>query len=445
MKTVASLSIFLFAIASTPSAEAALTFEGAALPVVQTQPEASTGLETVAVVANTTGVRAVWQAASASAKVEWSRFSNLGGGFAEPVNAQRDGTRSWVELTADDMGYIVSENGRNYCFWVVNYANHPLRLTSLGLAEQDCSSTILLLDGSADKITYYTINGAAKTLSRDLALDYTTLIYDEDLAVYTSTARTETLPSAAEHLSVPSSYCQTDYTLTGDRFLKEWGTQQQVVSPSVEPVAVACHATAVQTERTVDNEQNVSAQTDLGGSAPVEITFSAAATDAAIFREWQFADDPEFDLLKLSIKEDEVTRTFTDAGTTYVRFLVANADDTCEDSSETYQVFIGESRLEIPNAFSPGTSEGTNDEWKVSYKSIVEFDCHIYNRWGQELAHLTDPSQGWDGRHGGKVVPAGVYFYAITAVGADGQRYNKAGDINVIGFKPATIQGGSSE
>lgn len=425
--------------AATLAANAALTFAGASQTVVEIEPEAPTGLSKIAVVADTRGVRAVWEAASTSAQVEWSRFNALGGGFAEPVASHRDGARSWVELGGDDMGYIVAEGGRNYCFWVVNYENHPLRLTSLALREQDCNSTVLDLDGQADKITYYTVTGAAKTLSRELRLDYYTLVYDDASGLYRQEAVTESLASASPQLYVAAALCPTDYALSGDRFLEAWGRGEQAVSPSVSPVAVACKTRAVQQQREVDNEQQVSSQADLGGSAPVEITFTAAATDAAVFREWQFADDPEFDLVRLAVKEDEVTRTFTDAGTTYVRFIAANDDDSCEDLSETYEVFVGESRLDIPNAFSPGTSEGTNDEWKVSYKSIVEFDCHIYNRWGQELAHLTDPSQGWDGRHGGKFVPAGVYFYAITARGADGQRYKKAGDINVIGYKPATM------
>ncbi len=93
---------------------------------------------------------------------------------------------------------------------------------------------------------------------------------------------------------------------------------------------------------------------------------------------------------------------------------------------------IGESKLECPNAFSPGASEGSNDEWKVSYKSIVSFDCHIFNRWGIEVAHLTDPSQGWDGRHNGKLVKSGVFYYVIQAEGADGKQYKLSGDINII-------------
>ena len=118
-----------------------------------------------------------------------------------------------------------------------------------------------------------------------------------------------------------------------------------------------------------------------------------------------------------------------------MRFVANNADGTCEFTAPVYEIYIGESQLEIPNAFSPQGSPGVNDEWKVSYKSLISYECHIYNRWGKELFSSTDPSQGWDGRQGGKYVPAGVYFYVIKAMGADGRRYEKAGDINIINFR----------
>jgi len=90
--------------------------------------------------------------------------------------------------------------------------------------------------------------------------------------------------------------------------------------------------------------------------------------------------------------------------------------------------------------FSPGATEGVNDEWKVSYKSIISFECHIFNRWGIKVAEFNDPSQGWDGRHGGKVVPAGVYYYVIKARGADGKNYDLKGDINIINYS-GTLNG----
>ena len=71
----------------------------------------------------------------------------------------------------------------------------------------------------------------------------------------------------------------------------------------------------------------------------------------------------------------------------------------------------------------------------MSYKSLIDYECHIFNRWGKELFQSKDPAQGWDGKYGGKYVPAGVYFYVIKAKGSDGRKYNKSGDINIINYK----------
>lgn len=412
---------------------AALTFSGTALPPIPDTPDKSTGLDEIYVIDNTNGVTATYTAASPSATVNWFRFNALGGGFAEPVASTRDGRLSSVKLTSDDMGYIVEEGTTRKYYWIVNYANHPCTLRSLSInPESDCSSVVLDFDGNAEKITYYSINGVSKTLSRGLTIGYDNLEFDNDSFSYVQTREEKSLESAQSAIHVASPLCDTEFVLSGDRFLARWGKAEEAASPRFQAVAVAATTKAVQTERNVDNEKEDASAADLGGSAPVEITFSAAVSDAVVYREWQFSYDPDFADIDMRVNETETTRTFLDFGTIYARFLAGNDAGTCDYISDTYTISIGESRLDCPNAFSPGTSEGTNDEWKVSYKSIISFDCHIFNRWGIEMAHLTAPSQGWDGRYGGKYVPAGVYYYVISAEGSDGKRYKLSGDINII-------------
>ena len=158
-------------------------------------------------------------------------------------------------------------------------------------------------------------------------------------------------------------------------------------------------------------------------------------TDAAIFTQWQMARDEEFEDVIYRTSDLEFDYTFTEMGTTYVRFTAANASGDCTAYGDTYSVYIGESALRCPNAFSPGASEGVNDEWRVSYKSIISFECYIFNRWGEKMAEFHDPAQGWDGRYKGKIVPAGVYYYVIKARGSDGKDYNLSGDINILNYK----------
>ena len=112
----------------------------------------------------------------------------------------------------------------------------------------------------------------------------------------------------------------------------------------------------------------------------------------------------------------------------------ANDSGACESYSDIFTISIGESDLRCPNAFSPEASEGINDVWRVKYKSIISFECHIFNRWGVEIFKFNDPSQGWDGKYKGKYVGPGVYFYVIEAKGADGKKYKLKGDINIVGY-----------
>lgn len=416
--------------------EAQLSFTGNVLPVLSETPDASSGLSSVYILDRTQGVTASYVSTDASASVRWLKFSSLGGGYAEEVASNKSGNVSTITLTGDDMGYIIEDGATQKCYWIVNYANHTCQLRDLSISpEQDCMSATLLFSGAADKIVYYTINGVPRTLSRGLTLEYSTLKFNSERNLYEQILNTDELEYLSNELHVTSPLCQTDFLLSGDKFQREWGRDKTIASPMFEPKAVEAQTIVTQTTRSVDNEQKGSdsgSSTSYGGSAPIEITFSAVVTDAAIYHEWQFATDPQFDVIDMRMNSLECTRVFTEYGTIYARFVAGDNSGLCNWISETYVIYIGESKLECPNAFSPGSSEGSNDEWKVSYKSIIDFDCHIFNRWGVEVAHLTDPSQGWDGRYNGKLVKSGVFYYVIQAEGADGKKYNLSGDINII-------------
>ena len=407
---------------------AAVTFNGLSDKAVRVEVAASTGLEAVYVLPSTQGVTMEFEGASTQAK--WSAFSAMGGAYAEEM-----GTGSSVPCRQGDMGYIVEDNGRQTCFWVIDYSLHQLQLGSITPSQDDsdCSRTVLAFTGNAGEIPYHNINGRRLVLSRELELSWQTLVFDESAFAYATTQAHETLESIGSLVSAPAALCNTVYTLSGDRFLKTWGRELSIESPYVETFAVDAQTRATQASRDADNEIKDSNE-GLGGSAPCEITFEAAVSDAAIYTQWEISRDAAFETIDNSFSEHDFTYTFPDQGTTYVRFTANNADGTCPYEGAVYEIVIGESRLDIPNAFSPQASPGTNDEWKVSYKSLTSFECHIFNRWGKELFSTTDPAQGWDGRSGGKYVPAGVYYYVIKATGADGIKYNKAGDINIINY-----------
>lgn len=442
MKAIAIASLIII----TATGASALDFEGATEDAVRVATDASTGLEAVYVLPSTQGVTMGYDA-KGDGTVRWYRFSNMGGAYAEEISCTRSGNRVTAPAQNGDMGYIIEDSGTRTCYWVTDYSAHEFRAEALGFSgEQTCSQAELTFTGEGGDIAYYTINGRRMVLSRELELEYSTLVFDEETFVYNQQTVTKTLASAGNTIYTDAPLCDTGFTLSGDRFLHAWNRSVSVASGTYTAIAVEAQSRATQETRDNDNEIKDSAD-GLGGSAPCDIAFEAIVTDAAVFREWQISRSPEFDINDNTFSELTFDYTFRENGTRYVRFVANNVDGTCEYTGPVYEINIGESQLDIPNAFSPEGSPGVNDEWKVSYKSLVSYECHIFNRWGKELFASTDPAQGWDGKQGGKYVPAGVYFYVIKAMGADGRRYEKAGDINIINYRQeaAGVSGDSAQ
>ena len=424
---------------SVPGAKA-LEFSGNPLPVIEIEADATSGLERIYVLHTKEGVKVSFVAGNGGVP-QWKRFSAMGAAYAEPVAAVVDGPKATITLEAGDMGYLVEADGRQHCFWITDYSRHNLELNSLSpLPEQDCARLRLAFDGKAGEIPYYSINGRRMILGRGLELSYTTMTLDEESFSYVTTTAIETLDYISAETSIPAPLCDTRLQLSGDRFLKTWNREKEIETPSIEAIAVEATTRASQSQRENDNEQKESGAEGLGGSAPADITFEAAVTDGAIFRQWEISRTQEFEIPELTFSETEFTFSFQEQGTTYVRFRADNADGTCEFTGPVYEVFIGESKLEIPNAFSPKSTPGVNDLWKVSYKSLVSYQCNIFNRWGTQMFSSDNPADGWDGKYRGRFVPAGVYYYVIKARGADGVDYNRAGDINIIDYSEPSEQ-----
>lgn len=179
------------------------------------------------------------------------------------------------------------------------------------------------------------------------------------------------------------------------------------------------------------NEVNLSDE-ELSGSAPFTIEFSSNAKDS-VFIEWNI-ETPHF--RKFRRVDENLTYKFDTTGIYNITLMVKDTLEIGEedDISEEYNflVKVTESFIDCPNFFSPNSTPGENDEFKVAYKSINSFHGIIINRWGQKMFEWYNPADGWDGKYKGKDVSPGVYFYIIKAVGSDGVKYNKKGDINLL-------------
>ena len=79
----------------------------------------------------------------------------------------------------------------------------------------------------------------------------------------------------------------------------------------------------------------------------------------------------------------------------------------------TYPVFI-------PNVFTP-QANGSNDFFQVfgEKQTWAFFAIQIFDRWGEKVYDSNDMNFTWDGTFKGKLLPSGVYVYAMRIVFID--------------------------
>lgn len=190
-------------------------------------------------------------------------------------------------------------------------------------------------------------------------------------------------------------------------------------------------------------EEGEEENSNMSGNAPLLGRFRANPQNVGSYSatyQWRFTLNSESEPY-LTRYEEDTEYTFTKAGThnivVYATFI--NGNDTIAYTQEYWDevgpmsVTISESKLEMPNAFSPN-GDGINDIYKAKdgYQSIIEFHAYIFNRWGQKLYEWDDPAGGWDGKYNGKDVKQGVYFVLVKAKGADGRTFNIRRDVNLL-------------
>lgn len=218
---------------------------------------------------------------------------------------------------------------------------------------------------------------------------------------------------------------------------------QTAPSPTLSPTATY-----------TDADGNAHTETSISESAPLAVTFKSGAENAdgwTAHYEWHFYKDALRDRPYLVRYEEETSYTFTEAGAHHVELwatfvqgtdTVAYANEYWQSEGSPLSISIAESKLEMPNAFSPN-GDGINDVYKAKsgYQSLVEFQATIFNRWGQKLYSWNDPAGGWDGKFNGQDVKQGVYYVLVKARGADGRKFNIRRDVNLLRGYTETTKG----
>lgn len=397
------------------------------------------GYDALYVVNGLQGVSLSYHADSPSAAVTAMSYGSGGSATAQALAGVTHSGGTWtVGSLATQTTYRFTEGVNDLSVRVIDYSAYRISFgAAQAVAAPDNCGNIRVACAGAGEIDTYGPTGIRGSVSRDVTVSYRALAESEDGASLIEEEKSVTLgyisPSGT---LVESPFQDTEVTLSGDRFSTHFDGHATTAHCTLSgDASVIAATTATRLDPTADNARTVTlTEGHFGGSGPVTMEFRAQVNPAATFTQWQVSQSGDFSQLLYAYPYTDFDETFTDPGTVFVRFYANNTEGTCPFYSDTYTIDIGVSVLECPNAFSPN-DDGVNDVWKVHFQSLSEFDCHIFTRWGQQVAHLTNPADGWDGKISGKKAPAGVYYYVIKAKGTDGKNYKLSGDINIIYYR----------
>jgi len=367
---------------------------------------------------------------------KWYRYRTKAN-EAEPFNNSiQNGSTSVIQNLEEGWGYFVEETAVTKRFiWIIDYSQYAFEINRLEVegGTDPCYSFRLKSDIEIQPLVYYSSLGVRSALKRTFDLSYETLEWSEDNKAFIRKTMEKKIEGQPFGVSLdPAPLVDTDFVLKGDQFARHFNMEKTIRSDYYQTVSLEVKA---DTSLIADPFSNGGGS---GLSAPATISFKAYANEpvAAIYIWYIYSRNDENGRDNaIKRNEPEFEFTFSEAGGYRVDLEVSDRAGTCTNADITFNVDISDSFLEIPNAFSPGTTPGINDEFRVAYKSLVKFKGWIFNRWGNQIFHWTDPSQGWDGKKGGKYVSPGVYFYVIEAEGSDGKKYKETGDINILRSK----------
>jgi gliding motility-associated-like protein len=86
----------------------------------------------------------------------------------------------------------------------------------------------------------------------------------------------------------------------------------------------------------------------------------------------------------------------------------------------------------VPNAFTPN-GDGHNDVFRAIAVGIKTFNyLVVFNRWGVEVFHSSDPEVGWNGQYGGVLQTTGTYVWMVSGVDYEGRPVQHKGTVILV-------------
>jgi gliding motility-associated-like protein len=141
---------------------------------------------------------------------------------------------------------------------------------------------------------------------------------------------------------------------------------------------------------------------------------------------WDFGDNSTSD----SISPEHLYRDTGSYNVTLIAYSTNGCTDTFRVNQAVKAKFDG--RIQVPNAFTPGSSFGVNDVFIPVMDGAVDFKMLVFNRWGEIIFESSDSKIGWDGKHRGQICTPDLYPYKIEVVFSNGDNKSLTGKVYLI-------------
>jgi hypothetical protein len=132
----------------------------------------------------------------------------------------------------------------------------------------------------------------------------------------------------------------------------------------------------------------------------------------------------------------------------YTVSLVTTSADGCIDTSFLDTPIVVDWKtgfIKFPNVFKWNGTGPTGGAWQEGvypemdnvfrpfFENIMEYKLQIFNRWGVLIYESNDLKKGWDGYFEDKnLADQGVYVWKVTGRFADGEYFDKVGDVTFL-------------
>ena len=395
-----------------------------------------------------------------AADLKWQVYSETD---ALSKSATGDMSRSLSVTAVPSHGYVITATDtdgnvlESKSVYVVSMADKIFRPLSIDTLSSDdrCKVLALVAVFNSPEVYYITPSGVRHAIDREYIVSYNTSeiqnrqIVDIEKTDTITTGKRGNIQSDEFSIEAP---CRNSYiTFRGDLICDALGIAEEVkTSYEVEAhTVIACISASIIEREGLNEADRNSSESDIsiGGSAPLQVNFNSNSNyPVAQHFRWIIINNENPTDSSNVYHDENLNYTFSQTGVYKVILDVVHNYDAaeavvcpyrCDAYRDSVAVVVSESMLEVPSAFSPN-GDGINDEFRVSFKSLSEFNCKVYDRWGQKVYEWSDPSAGWDGKVNGRKATVGPYYYIIDAKGTDKdtngklKTYHKKGDINLF-------------